>query len=76
MPDNHDDKLDRILTDTAQIKAALWPDPNQPGVLTKYDERLDELEDWRSTINGGVRILGFLWAGLAALFGFHVSGGK
>jgi hypothetical protein len=69
MPDNHDEKLDRILSDTAQIKAALWPDPNQPGLLTKYGERLDSLEKWRSYLLGA-------WAVAAGFFGYHVSGGK
>ena len=67
MSDAYNDKLDRILEDTTRIKTALWPDENQPGVLTRHDERLDNLERWRSYLAGA-------WAVVAALFGIHASG--
>jgi len=73
MTDDLHNDIRTILQKTTRIETALWPDENQPGVLTKHDERLDKLEDWKSHIAGGMRVLGFLWTALAALFGYHVS---
>jgi len=62
-----DEKLDLILADTQRIKAALWPDEGQPGVLTVHGERIDSLESWRNYLGGA-------WAVITFIFGLHWVG--
>lgn len=69
--DLHDD-IKKILEKTTRIETALWPDPNQPGTLTKFDERLDNLERWRSYLVGA---WGAITTAAATVFGIHVHGG-
>jgi hypothetical protein len=57
------------LAKTVKIEAAIWPDEGQPSLLTEHSERIHRLENWRTGLS-------YAWAVVAALFGFHVSGGK
>lgn len=64
-----DEKLDLILQKTIRIETALWPDDGQPGVLTRHDERLDNLEQWRNWLAGASAVI-------STFFGIHLGSGK
>jgi hypothetical protein len=72
-----EDKLDQILADTTRIKAALWPDEGQPGVLTRHGERMDEIEDKVQSLEGWRNYLIGAWSAITlifgTIFGVHVS---
>jgi hypothetical protein len=77
MTDDLHSDIREILLKTTRIETALWPDENQPGVLSKHDTRMNEIDErvdglvnWRNYLTGA-------WSVLAALFGIHwVGGGK
>jgi hypothetical protein len=66
-----EDKLDQILADTTRIKAALWPDEGQPGVLTRHGERMDEIDNRIDELNTWKNRLIGAWAVVTSLFGIH-----
>lgn len=73
MSDELHDDIKQILEKTTRIEAALWPDPNQPGVLTRHTERIDKLEGWRNFLAGAWFVVTFV---ATTVFGIHIHGGN
>lgn len=73
MTDELHQDIKQILQDTAEIKAALWPDKGQPGILTKHGERIDKLEGWRNFLAGAWFVVTFV---ATTVFGVHIHGGS
>jgi hypothetical protein len=69
-----DEKLDLLLVKTTRIETALWPDDGQPGILTRHESRMDEIEEKIKELNGWKNRLIGAWGIVTTFFGIHVIG--
>ena len=70
-----DEKLDLLLEKVTRIETSfertIWPDPNQPSIITRHTERMDDLEDKIAELNTWKNRLIGAWAVVTSLFGIH-----
>jgi hypothetical protein len=58
--------IQKVLEKTTKIESAIWPDPGQPSVLTKLDERIDALETAKAWAIGAFAVI-------SSAFGIHIG---
>lgn len=55
-----------VLTKTAKIESAIWPDPGQPSVLTTLSTRVSSLETAKAWAIGAFAVI-------SSAFGIHIG---
>lgn len=63
-----DERLTRIETRLGDLCKVLL-DNGQPGTLTKHDNRITALEDWRSGVHGAMKLAAWVTGVVVTLTG-------